>query len=247
MAAKEQSFEDLLKDAPSAPDGSTVSIVGSLAKSDDPKKFVLFLSDGSSLTLDTAAVKKHTVLGQSVGQTIVQVDVDRDAATAAGIADDPAKRGVGNYGVGEGSTNYAADNPPKLPVTDLHATLPVVDFHLTVLSYDQTTIAYLDQHTGTIPVVDQHITIPAIDQVATIFGADQAGTLQENISDPGNIVDPAAAVSATSIFPFSMQTAHQIAGRQLESLNALAFGGQRTYLTAYNWTSDHHTVLKAFF
>jgi hypothetical protein len=73
MADEEKSFEELLK---AAPGGGTVSLVGTLAQSSEPGKFVLTLQDGKTMTLATASVKGHAVLGTSVGQTIVRVDVD---------------------------------------------------------------------------------------------------------------------------------------------------------------------------
>jgi hypothetical protein len=76
MATEEKSFADLVKQAPAAPAGGTISLVGTLAQSPEEGKFVLNLQDGSSLTLETAVVKGHAVLGASVGQTIVRVDID---------------------------------------------------------------------------------------------------------------------------------------------------------------------------
>jgi hypothetical protein len=75
MAGKDKSFEELVKEAPAAPAAGTVSLVGTLAQSSEAGKFVLTLQDGSTVTLETAAVEGHEVLGTSVGQTIVRVDV----------------------------------------------------------------------------------------------------------------------------------------------------------------------------
>jgi len=80
MANDEKSFEELVEEAPLAP-VPTVSLVGKLAKSSEAGKFVLTLADGSAMTLETAAVKEHQVLGSSVGHTIVRVDVDAAAIT----------------------------------------------------------------------------------------------------------------------------------------------------------------------
>jgi hypothetical protein len=81
MAREEKSFQDLVKEAPV---GGTVSLVGTLAQSSEAGKFVLNLQDGRAMTLETASVKGHTVLGTSVGQTIVRVDVDA-ATLPAGV------------------------------------------------------------------------------------------------------------------------------------------------------------------
>jgi len=77
MADETKSFSDLLSEAPLAPNEDTVSLVGTLARSNQPGKFVLATSPGNSLTLDVDAVKSHQVIGGGVGQLLVQVDVDR--------------------------------------------------------------------------------------------------------------------------------------------------------------------------
>jgi hypothetical protein len=76
MVSQDKSFADLVAEAPEAPAEGTVGLVGTLAKSSEPGKFVLTLQDGMSVTLDTSAVKGHTVLGSSLGRTIVQVEVE---------------------------------------------------------------------------------------------------------------------------------------------------------------------------
>jgi hypothetical protein len=76
MASKDKSFEELVQEAP--PAAGSVSLVGTLAQSGEAGKFVLTLQDGSAITLETAAVKGHEVLGTSVGQTIVRVDVEAE-------------------------------------------------------------------------------------------------------------------------------------------------------------------------
>jgi hypothetical protein len=76
MASEEKSFENLLKEAPSAPPPGAVSVVGILSQSQEPEKFVLSLQNGSAVTLEKASVKGFAVLASSVGQTIVRVDLD---------------------------------------------------------------------------------------------------------------------------------------------------------------------------
>jgi hypothetical protein len=78
VTTEQKPFETLLNEAPPAPAAKTVSLVGTLAQSSEEGKFVLIMQDGSAVTLETAAVKGHTVLGSSLGQTIVRVDVDTD-------------------------------------------------------------------------------------------------------------------------------------------------------------------------
>jgi hypothetical protein len=76
MTDQPKSFEDLVNEAPLAPAAGTVSLIGTLARSSEAGKFVLTILGGSAVTLDTAAVKSHAVLGTSAGHTIVRVDVN---------------------------------------------------------------------------------------------------------------------------------------------------------------------------
>jgi hypothetical protein len=73
MDSEEKSFKELVKEAPMEP---TLSVVGALAQSSEEGKFVLRLQDGRSITLETSSVKGYTVLGTSVGHTIVRIEVD---------------------------------------------------------------------------------------------------------------------------------------------------------------------------
>lgn len=73
---KKKTFEDLLKDAPEAPGAGAVSLVGALARSKEPGKFVLTTTDGQQVTLDTDAVKSFTVLSGAIGQTLVRIEFD---------------------------------------------------------------------------------------------------------------------------------------------------------------------------
>lgn len=95
MATEKRSFEELLREAPEAPGDDTVSLVGTLARSRDEGKFVLTVAGGQAVTLDVSAVKDHEVIGSSVGQMIVRVDVDRSC--------------LPSEVVGEGATPVASD------------------------------------------------------------------------------------------------------------------------------------------
>jgi hypothetical protein len=76
MAKQESDFAELLKAAPLAADPDTVSLVGTLARSPDPARFVLTLADGQSVTLEVEAVKSAKALAGAVGQSIVQLEID---------------------------------------------------------------------------------------------------------------------------------------------------------------------------
>lgn len=50
-------------------------------------------------------------------------------------------------------------------------------------------------------------------------------------------------VFESTVAPFVAATPHQVHPATMAAL--ALFGGTRTYLTAYTWTGDHHTVFKA--
>jgi hypothetical protein len=116
MSTEDRSFDELLKDAPKANVSDTVSIAGTLAKSDDPGKFVLTMADGKSVTLDTSAVKKHMVLGHSVGHTVVLVEVDGASAKEAGLSTEGTMGALGSTFFTDPHTApfHYLDKPPFL-------------------------------------------------------------------------------------------------------------------------------------
>ena len=173
MASDKRSFDDLLKEAPKAPSADTVSLVGTLAQSHEKGKFVLTMSGGEAVTLDVSAVKGHEVLGSSVGQTVVRVDIER-ANLPAGITKQPV-----------------ADNIQTVPTIDAIHTLPVLDQYPTVSWHDYLpTVAWLDN--GTPAYAD----IPH----GTLWADPPGGTLVENIPDPtGGAVNPAATAMPFSL------------------------------------------------
>jgi hypothetical protein len=179
-----KSFEQLVSEAPAAGGAGTVSLVGALTRAAEDGKFVLTTSDGRALTIETAAVKDHAVLGASVGQTIVRVDVD-SAKLPADVAAAPA----------------AAATPIK-PLTD------------TVAYLDQTTMAYFDHpgtpfyFDHTIAYLDFHKP-PIVDSPVTYAGADVPGSIVEGGGLPGEGGDPALAAAAVT--PFALATPHQAA------------------------------------
>jgi len=206
----ERSFAELLADAPRAADEKHVTLVGTLGKSDDPKTFVLYVSDGSPHTIDVAAVKKHTVLGHSVGRAIVQIEVEREHLPES------LSRELGGLG-------YSLNEGAGTGVADIGHTNAIADY-LTIGIFD-------------------HGTPASFDTLGTLVGADQHGTLQETISDPGiREVDPAQRYAGAGISPFSLALQHHVAQAQIEAL-ASWNPGQRTYYgypTPLSWGFDHH-------
>jgi hypothetical protein len=84
MAGQDKSFADLVAEAPAAPTEGVVSLVGVLARSSEAGKFVLTLPGGRAVTLETADVKGHAVLGASVGRTIVRIEIEAAKVQALG-------------------------------------------------------------------------------------------------------------------------------------------------------------------
>lgn len=116
MTGKDKSFEELVNEAPAAPAAGTVSLVGALAQSSEPGKFVLALQDGSTVTLETAAVKGHEVLGTSVGQTIVRVDVEAEKIPPTSPT--PVSEIFRKPFKDPGSDTFPPRDPPKDPWVD---------------------------------------------------------------------------------------------------------------------------------
>jgi len=160
MAEQKKPFGELVNDAPLATQEDTVTLVGALARSSQAGKFVLTLSPGNNVVLDVDAVKDYSVLAGAVGQTLVQVEVDRsklpeNVPAGAPVTTLPA---------------YELKNPVAdrtLPTID-RATLPAVD-HLTL------------------PAVD-HLTVPVIDELHTVAVVDIGGkgVLEGLPGDPGD-------------------------------------------------------------
>jgi hypothetical protein len=73
MTNEQPTFEDLLREAPTA---GTVSLVGAIERSSDAAKFVLKLPNGAAVTLDTGSVKGYAILDRSHGQIMVRLDID---------------------------------------------------------------------------------------------------------------------------------------------------------------------------
>jgi hypothetical protein len=107
MPTEQDSFQDLVAKAPPAPSEGPVNLVGTLARSKDQGKFVLILSDGRSVTLNTSDVKSHTVLGNSLGLNLVQVQVEADVVRDLNIS-----------GVRPGAQKIPGGDPHKSPIVD---------------------------------------------------------------------------------------------------------------------------------
>jgi hypothetical protein len=144
MATKDKSFEELVREAPEAPAAHHVSLVGTLSKSHEPGKFVLTLQDGQAVTLHISDVKSHTVLGSSVGQTIVRIEIE--AAKASELNPQPLPP----------SARFEGFTLPSVDATiawaDVQHTIPDIDHPFSVPQFDYT-IYWLDHH-GTPAYVD---------------------------------------------------------------------------------------------
>jgi hypothetical protein len=123
MASEDKSFADLVAEAPGAPAEGTVSLVGALAKSREAGKFVLTLQDGRTVTLETSAVKGHTVLGSSLGRAIIRIEIEASKAPTLGprrfgrSTISPLLRNTGawdqiGYGDGDDTPPFTSEKDP---------------------------------------------------------------------------------------------------------------------------------------
>ena len=132
MAKEQGSFGDLVDKAPPAPSEGPVSLVGTLAKSNEEGKFVLILPDGGSVKLNIADVKSHTVLGNSLGLNVVQVEVEADVVRDldSRYSLQPGGVGLKKIPAGDPHKSPIVDNPLPTLWTDikLQNTDPIVDY-----------------------------------------------------------------------------------------------------------------------
>jgi hypothetical protein len=143
MAKEQESFATLVDEAPLASAAGTVSLVGTLARSAEPGKFVLTLQDGRAVTLETAAVKGYMVLGTSVGQMIVRIDVDAEKVRPEAEVN-PGAYGSGAQVPAGAFAPFALATAQQLP----SAILAALDF---------------GNLPGTFPLIDMLHTLPVID------------------------------------------------------------------------------------
>ena len=239
MATKDKSFEELVKEAPEAPAASNVSFVGTLAKSHEPGKFVLTLQEGNAVSFSIADVKSHTVLGSSVGQTIVRIEIE--AAKAAELNPQPLPPGFGTQGLMQ--TLAAADILHTIPLWDHPGTPVYLDQGGTPVYLDQGgTSVYLDQG-GTSVYLDQGGTSVYLDHGGTSVYLDQVGTgIAEQIG-PNTLAegpDPYGGYGQGQfggVSPFALATPHQAPSGALTQLQLpygtsvyLDQGGTSVYL-----------------
>jgi hypothetical protein len=175
VAGEEHDFGTLLRNAPMAADADTATVVGTLARTHDPAHFVLTLPDGRSVTLDVNAVKSAKTISGAIGQSVVQLELDRKHISESAASQLFRLKSGPDYQPGPfGGPIYGGPPGPKNPAIEIGGIAPHAWF-----------------------------------------------------------AQPA---------PFVAAMPHQAPHATLEAL--ALFGGTRTYFTAYDWTTDHHTVLK---
>jgi hypothetical protein len=74
MPEGDTDFAKLLRDAPMVSD--TVTVAGMIARTPDPTRFMLTLPDGRSETLQVEAVKSAKIVASTIGQSVVQLELD---------------------------------------------------------------------------------------------------------------------------------------------------------------------------
>jgi hypothetical protein len=163
MADEKKAFSELLSDAPLATTENAISVVGALARSHHPGKFVLLLAGGMSVTLDIDAVKDYRVIAGAVAQLLVEVVLDSNKVPRE-LKESQAGQG-GEWGYGPGYYGgqpvapFALATPHQVPANVLAA---ADAFRFTPFGWP--TIYWYD---NTAAGSDVHHTIPRIDSGAT--------------------------------------------------------------------------------
>jgi hypothetical protein len=128
--------------------------VGALARSSQPGKFVLALSQGNSVTLDVDAVKGYQVIGGGVGQLLVQVDIDRAKAPESAAAS-PAKLPItGVDDLKKPSADYKHPIWDKYPWEEPVKTHPETDATFAATASPSST--YTGVHDVKHPILDKY-------------------------------------------------------------------------------------------
>ncbi len=223
VANDEKTFAALLSEAPLSQKSDTVTLTGALARSPEEGKFVLMQGDGSSLTLDTDAVKSHTVLGGSFGQQIVQVELDPEKVpkevTEQTQAINPLY--VDRTGAGDVPLDHRPDigYAPTLPLADHPFTNPLQD------------------HPFTNPFLDHPHTPPHI-------GADVHTGLADVHTGAADVVRGMESMPLSEEntlpsydMPFALATGHQAPADTLAQMNAMAYANPLAR-TRTDWDSD---------
>ena len=190
-------FAKLLADAPAQPAAGSMSVVGLLSRSANEDEFVLTLADGETLTLKTKEVKSFAVLGGSVGQQIVRVDVAQSAIPSDRLE-------VKGQAAAIAKTPAADLRPPKQATLD-HKIL--VDPIQKVLWGDPGKHSQLDVK----PLIDV-VQKPVLDQ-NKILG--------DPVIDPSTVLTQPAMQAQATLAPFALATPHHLAAEQLAMMQAI--------------------------
>jgi len=206
VANDEKTFAALLSEAPLSQKSDTVTLTGALARSPEEGKFVLMQGDGSSLTLDTDAVKSHTVLGGSFGQQIVQVELDPEKVPKE-VTERPQAINslyVDRTGAGDVPVDHRYMATPPHVGADVHTGL--ADVH-TGLADVHTGLA--DVHTG---LADVHTGLADVHTgAADVMRGMESMPLSEENTLPSYDM------------PFALATGHQAPAGTLAQMTAMAY------------------------
>ena len=78
MSQDKKPFRELVTEAPVASKPQPISLVGALSRSSSEDQFALSFGDRRTVTLPVEAVEDYAILGSSMGQMIVRIDIDVD-------------------------------------------------------------------------------------------------------------------------------------------------------------------------
>lgn len=201
--AERREFDKLLSEAPMAQEADTVTVVGSLARTKEPGRFVLRTPDGRSVTLDVDAVKSAKPIAGAIGQSLVELELD-----AKLVPEQWYKAG------------------PDYTASYIDYQIPPIG-HGGGGGYTRKEIIEVAYPTAGQPV----------EMMATAggYGTRTYLTGYTWTTDHHVVEKPTYDAAA----PFAAAMPHQSDPATRATLTAYSFGGRRTYITAYDWTTDH--------
>ena len=87
----EPTFDELLQAAPKSETTGKVSLVGKLFQGDEAGGFVIVTGDGAAISLKSADLQGHALLGYADGQAVVRIDIDSSALPEPAAAAQPSR------------------------------------------------------------------------------------------------------------------------------------------------------------
>ena len=140
----EPTFDELLQAAPKRETTGKVSLVGKLFQGDEAGGFVIVTGDGAAISLKSADLQGHALLGYADGQAVVRIDIDSSALPEPAAAAQPfslASGGGQPFQSHHSGTLGDVGTPPSYEVVQAHASGTLGDVGC-VPSYDAALLAH---------------------------------------------------------------------------------------------------------